>query len=258
MAGTSAGTAQPPNDDPSSSEAKPAIPTSGSKPGKTRGRPADPPDVNLSKTLSYILRHGALKEKLEIRADGCIRLDELLRRPKMKNHTFEDIKRVVAENDKQRFAIIEEAQADGTIIRYIRANQGHSLKEVDQPDLTPFTDPSELPTAVHGTYLKAWKSIAQEGLKPMKRTHMHFAKGLLGEEGVISGMRASCDVFIYLDIEKCFQDGIKFFLSSNEVILTEGLPDSKLIPVEYFKKVVDKSGTILYPPAAPSNGGTGS
>ncbi|KNZ57527.1 hypothetical protein VP01_2137g5 [Puccinia sorghi] len=245
------------------------------KPKKTRGRPDDSPDVNLSKTLSYILRHGALRESLALRDDGCVRLDQLLARPKLKRYTIDDIHRVVATNDKQRFSIIEEEQADGTVVKLIRANQGHSLS-VKRLDLKPVDDPSDIPTAVHGTYLKFWDSIgnyhsissdcAQEGLKPMTRAHIHFAKGLPGEEGVISetvshharcgcglGMRSSSDVFIYLDVEKCFQgaraDKIQFLISTNGVILSEGLPDSRTIPMVYFKKVVGKSGNILYSPS---------
>ncbi|KAI7964822.1 hypothetical protein MJO29_002920 [Puccinia striiformis f. sp. tritici] len=270
---------QPSHDQPSAKTAKPTNPTN-NKLKKTKGKPADSPDVTLSKTLSYILRHGAINEKLEIRADGFIRLDELLKRPKMKNNTIEDIKRVVAENEKQRFTIIKEEEVDGTTIRYIRANQGHSLK-VERPDLIPVTDQSELPTVVHGTYSKVWDNIGkknsyfisqkitfQEGIKPMTRTHIHFSKGLLGEEGVVSvfpvimdwiyldkhalvgfslGMRASCDIFIYLDVEKCFKDKIEFLISSNGVILSEGLPGSKKITTEYFKKVIKKDGTVLYP-----------
>jgi hypothetical protein len=42
-------------------------------------------------------------------------------------------------------------------------------------------------------------------------------------------------------------DKIEFFISSNGVILSEGLPDSQRIPPIYFKEVVHKSGAILYP-----------
>ncbi|KNE99660.1 hypothetical protein PSTG_07152 [Puccinia striiformis f. sp. tritici PST-78] len=207
---------QPSHDQPSAEASKPTSPTD-NKPKETEGRPADWPDVTLSKTLSYILRHGPIKEKLEIRADGFIRLDGLLKRPKMENNTINDMKRVVARNVKQQFTIIKEEEADGTTIRYIWANQGHSSK-VERPDLIPFTDQSELPTVVHGTYSKFWNNI--EGIKPMTRTHIHFSKGLLGETGVVSvimdwiyldkralvgfslGMQASCDIFIYLDVKK--------------------------------------------------------
>jgi 2'-phosphotransferase len=47
---------------------------------KLRGNPArDSPDVQLSKTLSYLLRHGAEKEKLPIRDDGYVRVRDLVR-----------------------------------------------------------------------------------------------------------------------------------------------------------------------------------
>lgn len=49
------------------------------KPPKTaRGRPTDDPDTRWSKTLSYILRHGAAKEGLRLRDDGFVRVDELV------------------------------------------------------------------------------------------------------------------------------------------------------------------------------------
>lgn len=44
-------------------------------------------DVQLSKALSYVLRHGAIKERLPIGPDAFIKLDLLLARPKFKAHT---------------------------------------------------------------------------------------------------------------------------------------------------------------------------
>jgi 2'-phosphotransferase len=41
-------------------------------------RPNDSPDVATSKTLAYILRHGAEKESLHIRTDGYIKLDDVV------------------------------------------------------------------------------------------------------------------------------------------------------------------------------------
>ena len=39
----------------------------------------------------------------------------------------------------------------------------------------------------------------------MNRTHIHFAPGLPKESGVISGMRASAQVYIYIDMEKALK-----------------------------------------------------
>lgn len=36
----------------------------------------------------------------------------------------------------------------------------------------------------------------------MNRHHIHCASGLYGQEGVISGMRATCDLFIEIDVAK--------------------------------------------------------
>jgi hypothetical protein len=46
--------------------------------GKLRGLPSDSPDVRLSKSVSWILRHGAEQERLELRPDGYARVDDLV------------------------------------------------------------------------------------------------------------------------------------------------------------------------------------
>lgn len=74
----------------------------------------------------------------------------------------------------------------------------------------------------------------------MTRNHIHFAPGLPKEEGVISGMRGSCDIYIEIDLFNAMKDGIDFFISSNNVILTEGIDG--VLPPKYFKKVTRKNG----------------
>ena len=39
----------------------------------------------------------------------------------------------------------------------------------------------------------------------MNRTHIHFALGLPSNRQVISGMRADCEVVIYIDIKAALQ-----------------------------------------------------
>jgi len=53
-------------------------------------------------------------------------------------------------------------------------------------------------------------------------------------------MRGSCDIYIEIDMEAAIKEGIKFFISSNNVILTEG-NNGVLIP-KYFKKTIRKNG----------------
>ena len=72
----------------------------------------------------------------------------------------------------------------------------------------------------------------------MKRIHIHFTTKI-DPNKVISGLRRSCDIYIYINMEKALQDGYLFFESPNNVILCPG--DSRgFLPPEYFIKVVNK------------------
>lgn len=46
---------------------------------KLRGLEKDSPEVRASKTLSWLLRHGAASEGLEMRADGYVKVNDLVR-----------------------------------------------------------------------------------------------------------------------------------------------------------------------------------
>lgn len=61
--------------------------------------------VQIGKAMSYILRHGAQKEGIMMRADGYIQLDDMLQVKSMKNHrvTPAMVDFIVANNDKKRY-----------------------------------------------------------------------------------------------------------------------------------------------------------
>lgn len=46
---------------------------------KLKGSPRDEEDVRISKTLSWVLRHGARSEGLTLRPDGYVRVRDLVR-----------------------------------------------------------------------------------------------------------------------------------------------------------------------------------
>jgi 2'-phosphotransferase len=77
----------------------------------------------------------------------------------------------------------------------------------------------------------------------MTRNHIHFAPGFPKEEGVISGFRGSCDVIIQIDMASAMKEGIEFFISSNNVILTEGIDG--VLPPKFFLKVLRKDLTVI-------------
>lgn len=191
-------------------------------------------DVWLSKRLSWLLRHGATKEGFVLEQGGFLNVSDVLKHKSFRQYSLSDIERVVANNDKKRFSL---RTKPGTDQIQICANQGHSV-EVEL-DLQPITSPSEIPVVIHGTYAKFMKDIREMGISRMKRQHIHFACGEPGEEGVISGMRRSCNTYIYIDAEKAMNDGFKFYISTNNVILCPG-NERGYLPPAYFSNIVER------------------
>ncbi|KAF7193005.1 tRNA 2'-phosphotransferase 1 [Pseudocercospora fuligena] len=246
-----------------------------SRGGGKRGRGGPlPRDVQVSKKLSSVLRHNAEKEGLKLDSSGYVNLSDLLQNRNFKSMkvTFEEVQEIVKDNDKQRFTMIpasgenpEEINGQPSIPStdpkdwLIRANQGHSLK-IESEGLLKQISAAEgnVPeTAVHGTTHSAWMLIVSSGgLKPMGRNHVHFASGLpagfksvveqddqeaQAQAPVISGMRNSSTVLMFLDVKKAMEAGVKLWLSDNGVILSEGNEDG-VIPLELFKRVEDRTG----------------
>ncbi|KAH9845104.1 tRNA 2'-phosphotransferase 1 [Teratosphaeria destructans] len=88
----------------------------------------------------------------------------------------------------------------------------------------------------------------------MTRTHVHFAAGLpagvtslvdddaaSSSAPVISGMRQSSTVLIFLDVDKALQAGVKLWMSANGVVLSEGNAEG-VVPLEVFRRVEDRTG----------------
>jgi 2'-phosphotransferase len=197
--------------------------------------------VQLSKALSRLLRHAAIEEGVPITSDGWMKAADAiahLNRGK-KRFSEEMLGRVIEGNDKQRFGL--RRGTHGAV--EIRANQGHSMPGivVDMTELTVATAPA---TALHGTYYKAWRLIKEGGLNKMSRQHIHMARALPGESGVISGMRSSCELVVHVDVHAAIAAGIKFFESANGVILTAGIDG--VLPPAFFASVTDrKSGAQI-------------
>lgn len=203
-----------------------------------RGR--DDPGARLSKKLSSLLRHRIHENGLGdvLRPDGYVPLASILSTPGYSGVSEAQVRVVVAQNEKQRFSIMEE----GGVV-FIRANQGHTIQGLDDGALlTPLgeTDLRDLGRAVHGTTRAAWGGIVSSGgLLRMARMHVHLAPDLPGEDGVISGMRASSQIHVWVDLLAAARLGVRFYRSANGVILTPGLGEQGLLPMEAFVGVVD-------------------
>ncbi len=165
--------------------------------------------IRLSKRMSKALRHAPEAVGLTLDSSGWVSLDDLVRALKI---THQQVREVVAGNDKQRFAI------EGS---RIRANQGHTV-EVDL-DL-PVADPPH--TLYHGTIAKVIPDILEEGLRPMFRHDVHLSADV--ETALRVGSRRGRPVVLKVAAERMRADGHEFRVSANGVWLTAAVPPAYL------------------------------
>lgn len=197
--------------------------------------------ITISKTMSYLLRHGAKENNLSIDSRGFVLLNDLLSNRELSKLKVnkEVVYEIVNTNDKKRFEILNENGKE-----YIRAVQGHTIEEIKNEDaLEKIKNIYDFPVIVHGTYQNSWEIIKTDGLNKMKRNCIHFAIGEKNSSEVISGMRQSCDMYIEIDASLCIADGIEMYVSKNLVILSSGVDG--IIKPNYFRRVIDRKGNII-------------
>ncbi|MFQ5867446.1 MAG: RNA 2'-phosphotransferase [bacterium] len=153
--------------------------------------------VELSKLISYILRHHPQKYGLSLDRYGFAKLKEVVRAISQKKKWVgeEDIRRVVEESGKKRFEIRENK---------IRATYGHTI-EVEQISLE--VEPPEV--LFHGTSRRKVEAILKDGLQPMKRQYVHLCQ--TEQEAYRVGRRKDTNpVILQIRARDAFCEGIKF------------------------------------------------
>jgi putative RNA 2'-phosphotransferase len=176
--------------------------------------------TRLSKFLSLILRHEPQRVGLTLEQGGWVEVSTLLTAVRGAGIEVDEplLRRVVAENDKQRFAF----SADGT---KIRANQGHSVQV--ELGLQPITPPEIL---YHGTATRFLDSIRATGLQPQSRTHVHLSAD--HETAVKVGTRHGKPVVLEIQAGQMAADGFLFYQAENGVWLTQQVPSQYLKPTK--------------------------
>lgn len=167
-------------------------------------------NTEISKTLSYWLRHRPDAGGLTLDAQGWTAVDPVLAALGATNKCdWDRLVEVVELNDKQRF----ELSADGD---RIRARQGHSVEvELDWPEAEP---PALL---YHGTVERFLPAIRAEGLRPMRRHHVHLSPDL--ETATRVGNRRGQAVILTVRAGDMHAAGHTFYLTGNGVWLTDAV-----------------------------------
>lgn len=162
-------------------------------------------DEQLSRRLSYLLRHAPEKMGVTLEPGGWAPVDAVLRTLHVPRPRLE---RVVAADRKGRYTLQGER---------IRANQGHSVPV----DLRlPLTVPP--PLLYHGTHRGVLAAIRAEGLKPMGRHHVHLSRE--EETARRVGQRRGKPVVLTVRAGRMYGAGHPFYRSQNGVWLAEAVP----------------------------------
>lgn len=170
----------------------------------------------ISKFLSYVLRHAPETIGLKLDAGGWADVAELLAKANAAGQQIDldTLHAVVAESDKKRFTLSD----DG---RRIRAAQGHSVTvdlglAASEPPLLLY----------HGTASRNLDAIFTEGLKPGHRQQVHLSSDPDTARRV--GERHGKPAVLTVDAGRMHRAGFLFFRADNGVWLTDHVPPGYL------------------------------
>lgn len=172
----------------------------------------------VSKRLSWLLRHGAGESRLRMDEAGWTPVSGVLAALSIDRPLLET---VVVENNKGRLEL------DGD---RVRACQGHSLagmpvtREALEASWQPYAGPGPL---WHGTTVAAAESILREGIHAGERSHVHLADGVESKVG----KRAQVAVLLEVSVPALRRSGRGVFTSSNGVVLVRDVPVEGVVGV---------------------------
>lgn len=173
---------------------------------------------DISKFLSYVLRHQPESIGLTLDSEGWTDIDTLIACAKndSKNLTRETILSIVESSDKKRFSLSEDGLK-------IRAVQGHSSQQVDI-NYQESTPPDVL---YHGTATRFLESILIQGLISGSRQYVHLSADEATAYSV--GKRHGKPVVLKIDARVMFKQGVKFYQADNGVWLTKAVANTFII-----------------------------
>lgn len=178
-------------------------------------------DSDLSKYLCLILRHNP-KNIMEIDIHGYADVEKLIdtvnSRIKKDKLTLERLNKIVAEDNKGRYSFNEEHTK-------IRCVQGHSIYvDLELEDYIPTSN------IYHGTTTKKIELIKNSGkIIKMSRQFVHLTTNKTTAIKSGSRWRNEDPYIVEIDAVKMHQDGYKFYIAENGVILTNEVPSKYFV-----------------------------
>lgn len=184
--------------------------------------------TEISKTISYALRHHPEDFNLKLNDDGSVKINILITNinkamPKLKI-TTDDIKAIMNNSKKQRWGIKNHT---------IRALYGHSFKlKADYKEIVP---PDIL---YHGTAPRFLANIEKQGILPMSRQKVCLSTNKEAAKNVALRHDHHHYVLITINAKKAYKDGVKFYQGNDETILADKIAS------KYFVDERSEKGSI--------------
>ena len=167
----------------------------------------------LSKEVSYALRHAPWKYELEMDEDGWVPIGQLL-------DALQKTKKWINIREANLVEMIEQSEKKRHELRNgrIRAFYGHSIpmKIIKEEKMPP-------DVLYHGTARRFMQSIMENGLLPQNRQYVHLSQDLETAEDV--GKRHDHKpCILIIAAKKAWNEGIKFYLGNEKVWLADTVP----------------------------------
>lgn len=170
----------------------------------------------ISKFLSLVLRHKPETIGITLDENGWTPVTDLIEKLSTAGTSidFSILKHVVDTNTKKRFAFNDTFDK-------IRASQGHSI--TIELGYEPQVPPKIL---YHGTAAQHIQSILSTGLNKGNRHQVHLSADI--NTAISVGKRYGKPIVFEISAEKMHNGGYAFFVSENNVWLTDN------VPIEYL------------------------
>lgn len=97
----------------------------------------------------------------------------------------------------------------------------------------------------HGSATGANNGSRNESGKEFETVETLSERAPAPAPAVISGMRNSSSILIFIDLRRALEKDIKFYLSENGVVLSAGDEVTGIVPVDIFAKVEERGGRLL-------------
>ncbi len=167
----------------------------------------------LSKEISYALRHAPQEYGLTLDEQGWVPVEDLIdalkKQEKYSDLTLQDIANMIQASEKKRHQLIDDR---------IRALYGHSTEEKIKKNAIHPPD-----VLYHGTAHKFLQEILQQGLIPKDRQYVHLSQDK--ETAINVGKRRDTNpVVLRIDAVTAWKDGINFYRGNDTIWLADDIP----------------------------------